>query len=245
MRKIILECEYNNKKWHNKSAVYFHGWLMQHLDNEYVSALHESEMNAYTIHARRKQSTIEFVISLLNEEAIDQISPILLNPDTKSISFHSTNETYLIQKRNIEDFTQSDLSRMFYDDKKIRHFEIEFITPTSFKRNGEYTLFPDLRLIYQSLIQKYTFIFEESKEVDKELLQSLVERTKIVSYQLRSSYHPIHRTHIPGFIGKIKIKSSANQTLSNYLHMLLMFGEFAGVGIKTSMGMGAIKITVI
>lgn len=33
-----------------------------------------------------------------------------------------------------------------------------------------------------------------------------------------------------------------SQTLTNYVAVLLKFAEYSGVGVKTSMGMGAIKL---
>ena len=37
------------------------------------------------------------------------------------------------------------------------------------------------------------------------------------------------------------IRVSGTKTMANYAHLLLRFGEYSGVGIKTGMGMGAVK----
>ena len=47
---------------------------------------------------------------------------------------------------------------------------------------------------------------------------------------------------IPGFKGDITIRIGGPQQMSNMAWMLAKFGEYAGVGIKTGIGMGAIKV---
>lgn len=41
-------------------------------------------------------------------------------------------------------------------------------------------------------------------------------------------------------MGKITIKIRGTQTMTNFANMLFKFGNYSGVGIKTSIGMGAI-----
>ena len=77
---------------------------------------------------------------------------------------------------------------------------------------------------------------------DADTLESLEEGAEIIRYDLKSVKFPIEKVRIPAFIGKITIKMKGTQTMTNFAHMLFEFGEFSGVGIKTSLGMGCIKI---
>jgi CRISPR/Cas system endoribonuclease Cas6 (RAMP superfamily) len=43
-------------------------------------------------------------------------------------------------------------------------------------------------------------------------------------------------------LGRVTIKIKGASTLKAYIKMLLTFGEFSGVGIKTSMGIGGLEI---
>ena len=45
-------------------------------------------------------------------------------------------------------------------------------------------------------------------------------------------------------LGKIGIKVKGSETIARYIRLLFHFGEFSGVGIKTGMGMGAIRCGV-
>lgn len=46
---------------------------------------------------------------------------------------------------------------------------------------------------------------------------------------------------IPAFIGEVIINVRGPQQLSNLANMLIEFGTYSGVGIKTGMGMGGIS----
>ncbi|WP_164544043.1 CRISPR-associated endoribonuclease Cas6 [Jeotgalibaca ciconiae] len=242
MRKITLICEKERNRNTNKLAVYIHGWLMENLEEEFVSALHNQELNHYTLHVERKNDYIYIVVTLLDEDKTYLIEEFLLSSTLNEIIIKSTNEKYKIVGRNIEDKSLSELTERFYQEDSKNTFQITFLSPTSFKSNGEYIMFPDLRFIFQSLMNRYSFVFEGNKKVDKDLLDELCDKTKIVSYRLNSSYYPVHQSYIPGYFGEIKIRCKGNKTLVNYLNMILEFGEFSGVGVKTAMGMGAILV---
>ena len=68
-----------------------------------------------------------------------------------------------------------------------------------------------------------------------------VEQSEIVRYRLQTVPFPLEKVQITGFTGSICIHIRGPETMARYLRMLFKFGEFAGVGIKTGMGMGAMK----
>jgi CRISPR-associated endoribonuclease Cas6 len=47
---------------------------------------------------------------------------------------------------------------------------------------------------------------------------------------------------IPSFVGKITFRMHGAQTMTNLAQMLFRFGEYSGIGIKTALGMGAVKM---
>ena len=68
---------------------------------------------------------------------------------------------------------------------------------------------------------------------------------RIVSYKLHSQYFPhVTKDHkIPAFVGSVVLKCHGPQPMIGLVRMLLKFGEYAGIGIKTSMGMGGVRCT--
>lgn len=76
---------------------------------------------------------------------------------------------------------------------------------------------------------------------DKETLEELCNSSEIVKYRLQTIPFPLEKINVTGFVGKIGIKIKGSETIARYIRLLLRFGEYSGVGIKTGIGMGAIK----
>ena len=78
----------------------------------------------------------------------------------------------------------------FYNKPAERYLEIRILTPMSFKSYGRYINHPDLRLIYQSLMNKYDSVLKEASMFDEDTLDMLVEsdRDDIKSW-LVQQYH--------------------------------------------------------
>lgn len=242
MQQIKLNCSVEGKV-ENHLGTYFHGWLMQQLQPELVDELHSMKTNPFAIYVERRHDRLQFVVSLLNAEVIEIFSPILLSSKLTVITLEASRQKiFPIHNREISDLSEKDLADIFYRESARNTFDISFITPIAFKSGGDYVFFPDLRLFYQSLMRKYSYTFERDEKVDPEMLERLCESTQIVSYHIMSSYYKVHQSFIPGFKGTIRIRCRGNQTLMNFLEMLLKFGEYSGVGIKTGMGMGALQL---
>ncbi|MEE0261222.1 MULTISPECIES: CRISPR-associated endoribonuclease Cas6 [Ligilactobacillus] len=179
-----------------------------------------------------------FEFNFLSEDLDHSISPIF--DDIKIINLND--KQFFIEKVETNTLSTAELATSFYKEDSTKEFEIFFKTPTSFKSNGENIFLPNMHYIFQNLMSRYSEVFEGTPLVEKELLKEVCKNTKIVSYKVQSSYYPIHRVYIPGFIGKIKIRCTGAQTLANYIGMLLRFAEYSGIGVKTTMGMGAVKV---
>lgn len=131
---------------------------------------------------------------------------------------------------------------IFNADGHIDRFSIRFLTPTTFKSSGDYLIFPTTRLIFQSLMQKYSRLYPDVSSFDPDLLDYLTEHSRITRYRLQTHYFSVHKNKIPAFRGSLTIKVTGASTLRAFTQMLFAFGEFSGVGAKTSMGMGGIEI---
>lgn len=72
----------------------------------------------------------------------------------------------------------------------------------------------------------------------------LLEEVLILkNYNLRSNTFSLEGIRVPSFCGELEYFINAPQHIINMVHMLAEFGTYSGVGIKTSMGMGGIKVT--
>lgn len=129
----------------------------------------------------------------------------------------------------------------FYQKEYSRYMDLEFLTPTAFKSNGRYVIIPEIKYIFQSLMNKYSAASAEMDMYDEDTLEQLVQNSSIIQYKLRSVYFPMEGIKIPSFKGELGIKVNGTATMAKYARLLIRFGEYSGIGIKTAMGMGGIK----
>ena len=123
-----------------------------------------------------------------------------------------------------------------------RYIDLAFLSPAAFKQNGKYVFYPDLSLIYGSLMRKYSASSGQLDMMDEDTLMQLVNQSEIVRYHLKTALFPMEGIRLTGFMGTIRIQIKGSDTIARYIRLLLRFGKFSGVGIKTGMGMGAIKM---
>jgi CRISPR-associated endoribonuclease Cas6 len=119
---------------------------------------------------------------------------------------------------------------------------IKFQTPTAFKVSGEYVNFPTPHLVMQSLLNKWNKAMPQSSLEEAEVLQELEKNVRIAKYELKSTMFAMKMVQLPAFVGVATLKLSGSEPFVRILNMLLAFGEFSGVGIKTSLGMGGVEI---
>lgn len=242
MEKIKLICQGNGKKDY-KTAVFFHAWLMDQLNEQQAIAMHLSGTKPFTISVKYENSKVIFEINLLTLTASSMMHNILLDGALNSFALNSTGQKdYFINQKQSQVLTEKNLTDSFYNERPQRKILVDFVTPTSFKSEGQYVFYPNLRLLFQSLMRKYNYVFEGRENIDKELLKNICKNVHIKGYKLHSNHYSIHKARIPTFSGSVYLVCSGTETLISYINVLLKFAEYAGVGIKTALGMGAVTI---
>ena len=219
-----------------------HGIMMENIDNDYVEYLHTMSLRPYSQYLSFEDKKTYWNICTLNKEAYERIIIPLFDESFSKIKLNKHEINCNLTNKSLCKLSREELSEQFYQDESDRFFRIRFLTPTAFKQNGKYTFYPNLRCIYQSLMKKYDAVCSDEQVLDEEVLNDLVEKTNIFQYNLKSTYFPMEGVKIPAFVGNIIIKSYGTHTMNNFLRMLFRFGEYSGVGIKSGIGMGAIKI---
>ena len=119
---------------------------------------------------------------------------------------------------------------------------ITFCVPTAFKQNGRYTIFPQERLILQSLVMRWNESFPMCALEDPDAFDAMLAGVHIVDYQLRSTRFLLKGVRIPGFVGSCVLEAKLAPPLLQLLNSLLSFADFSGIGIKTGIGMGGVQV---
>lgn len=221
---------------------FMQGVLMEHIDASYAGCLHQLAFNPYSQYCTPNgKGGLIWRISALTDEAAEQIIEPLSRESVFNIK--AVGESFTVEKTTIEKVDIKSFIGLINQagSSKIR---VRFVTPTAFKSQGVYVIMPTSRLIFQNLFMHYNQVYEGDKEVDEETVDYLGQHARIVSYNLRSQYfaHAMKNGgKVPAFVGAMTVSLSGPQPATGLARMLLKFGEYAGVGIKTSMGMGAMR----
>jgi CRISPR-associated endoribonuclease Cas6 len=222
----------------------FHGWLMEQIDTNYVEKLHTQGLNPYSQHIYRLPQTNQWAwrIATLNTEAYDKLIQSLVEKNLDLITLSQKNMTLATKKTDIvKKLSYGQLAQMYYTNKTIqRRQTIKLLTPCAFKRNGHYHVFPDVRLILQSLLKRWNKFSTDIKLEDENLLETLTEYVFIQDYRLSTTRYNISKGYIPCFWGEITLHITGPEAMVRLISLLLAFAEFSGVGIKTSLGMGGV-----
>src|SRR6266699_2939810 len=115
----------------------------------------------------------------------------------------------------------------------------------SFNMNGDYfALFPEPLLVWDSLIRVWNSYAPEALKVEKLTLQDFIRRNVVMTACDSLSTHTLHypRYTQKGFTGFCHYEIHGDDTLARQLSMLAQFARYSGVGYKTTMGMGQVRI---
>lgn len=240
--EMVLETEEKELMPYQK-AVLLQSILMSHIRQEYAQALHESGLHPYRQSLEMREGKNIWTVAVTNEEAYEQIIRPLESCEFYEFILTHDKCKIVVSDKKSEKVMKKQLTEKFYFEDAKRFIDIDFMTPTAFKSQNQYIFYPDMRLIYQSLLNKYEACSLEETMKSPELLEQMIKNTNIIQYNLRSCNYHIGKVKIPAFIGKIRLKIHGPQSLVNFANLLFHFGEYSGVGIKTAMGMGTMKVS--
>ena len=151
--KLELKLKSKDKLEYQMSSL-FHGALMEVLPEKYADYLHTSQLHPYTQHLEFREGEWYWIICCLNKEAIKIIIQDTLW-NIENIEIKNRNLTVLITRRSYSEITYQELMNRFYENDYSPYIQIHFLTPTAFKHKGRYLFYPDIRCIFQSLMNKY------------------------------------------------------------------------------------------
>jgi CRISPR-associated endoribonuclease Cas6 len=233
----------------NVFASSFRGVLMANIDTDYAEQLHVQGLQPYSqsiqIHSEEQnKDMLIWTVNTLNETARHEIIDRMMGEPFSGFYLKRIDKGFSITNKVLAEKPINQLTKELYKGDVDRKMRIEFLTPTAFGSSGSYVFVPDLIFIIRNLMQKFALASQMEEEVDTDMLDTIVKHTRLLSYRLRSLRFTVDSTTIPGFVGHIDIKVNGAQTIANYVAMLLRFAEYSGVGIKTSMGMGAVAVTI-
>ncbi len=223
------------------SSSLFHGVLMEHLSPEVASQLHEKSLRPYRQGLSFVGKDIFWNIITLTKEARENIISPLLSQEFSTIMLKHHQIKIKIINKNVQELSYDDLIQQTYLSTCPREITLEFISPTAFKQAGEYVMIPTIPLILQSAMKKFDAFSSQTEIFSAELLEDLEKHCVLSRYHLRSTRFHLEGNKVPAFYGSLSYYIKGPQPLVNTVHLLCQYGQYAGIGIKSALGMGEMK----
>ena len=120
---------------------------------------------------------------------------------------------------------------------------LTFQTSTAFKSQGRYLNLPSSRLVLQSLIKQWNGCFTDCpiEDEDGQGIDAMAAGIRLRRFNLQDRIYYLKGNSIPGFTGFIELDNRLEGFQHCLADALLLFSEYAGIGIKTTLGMGGIS----
>lgn len=218
-----------------------YAWLLSQIPEQEGERLHEQGMRPVSQYLRCNPKTQEswWTVNLLDDEAAALFLPVLERERTARL------------RQCVLEFTSCEVERIESASELIQRaqalpfenrYPLELLTPTSFKQEGWYVIYPQESLILQSLVARWGICFPDMPLDDPDAVQAILRGLHIVDYRLQTLRYPLKQVRIPSFIGRIVLEARLSAPLMEVFRTLYCFAPYSGVGIKTALGMGGVGI---
>lgn len=140
----------------------------------------------------------------------------------------------------------SDFGELLARAGRERAADLHFISPTAFSLGqGEggkrMSVLPEPVLVFHSLLRKWNQFAAPDLALDPAFRRLVEEGCIITGHELRTAMFQFPRHLQVGFMGRCRFALSADAEQLRIFNALADFAQYAGVGYKTTMGMGQVR----
>ena len=219
-------------------AYAFYSCLLSLLPEAYAQALHAQGETPVSTCIYSETGESFWRVQLLDDAAAGGFAPVLKELNALPLNTGAVGLELLEEKS----LSAEQLIAAARERESRRYYSLRFLSPTAFRQNGRYTVLPEKELILQSLLTKWNISFPSYPLEDEDALRMLAEGLRVSDYNLRTIRFPLKEMKIPGFVGSLCFDTHLSPPLLELWKMLFTFSEYAGVGIKTALGMGGVAL---
>jgi CRISPR-associated endoribonuclease Cas6 len=180
--------------------------------------------------------------TFLQETVFSNFAHSLLNFEPE-YSFPLGNHEYkvltLSTNNNSSPWVRFDEFQNIWEHSSLdRKVPMGFRSPTGFRSNGRNVLFPQTDLVFGSLITRWNAYSETV--IDNSVVDELLSNVFVSQHTIRTQLLEFGSYRQVGFIGKctFELPGKSSENAIRCMNALADFALFAGVGAKTTMGMG-------
>lgn len=237
LTQINMEIEGQDLNYNMGSL--FHGYLMSKIDTAFAEYFHYNSTRPYTSSVFKDYKTNKYFwrITTYNKKAYDMIMTSFIEDMPKEIYLEHRDMYVKVKNSEIK---KDSFENLLINSNQVKR--IRLLTPSSFKSQGVTHIFPNASTFLNGVISKINEHSETIKFEDEYIVEQILQNAYIKDYNLRTALFNLESIKIKGFIGSIDLSLKGDKTLLELLRFLIAVSEYTGFGIKTSLGMGAIKV---
>lgn len=214
--------------------------LLAEAPADYAAALHRDGTTPLSQYLTRDGERLNWHVTLLGEDSEAVFSPIL--EGKREFRLRKDGVALRVAERSCA--VVADVEDLFARCARGTGLHrLEMRTPCAFKRHGQYQILPDTRLLLQSLVKQWNGCFLNCpvEDEDGQGIEAMAEGLWCRSYRLHDQSFYLKGNHIPGFVGEITLDNQLTGFHRTLADALLYFSGYAGLGIKTTLGMGGVR----
>lgn len=231
--------------FHSEITYRLYAVLLENASADYAKKIHTSNITPIAQHlSPTDDNRFIWTIGLLGDEAERNMCPVI--ECINNISLRSPECTLRVVSRTVERVNSIDdlMNEAIHRPCIVK---IEFETTTSFKSHGRYQILPNMQFIVNNLIMHWNGCIDDCpiEDTDGRGSNAIARGMYCTGMNIHDSAYYIKQNKISGFSGTMIIENQLEGFHRQLLNMLLIFARYSGIGIKTSLGMGAVNISFL
>lgn len=241
LRSFTLLCEGEGVPARMEWAAYLHGCVMESLSPDHALAAHSAGLRPFSQHVLPEGNGFQWKFSCWDDPLADAFAQVFTVG--KAIRLKQRGVEVRIRERTEDAVAEKDFfTRAFLAQDVPRLIDVRLLTPCTHKQQNAYALFPSAELLINNLYRRFCTFTSSLSIDDEDAKTALADSVRIHSYSLRSAAYYVEGNRIAGFIGRMTLEMHKSVHLARLGGMVLSFAPYAGIGIKTALGMGACEV---
>ena len=235
------------QRLHQSMGSVLHGALMEYAHEDFAAAMHRAGVRPFSqfVYYDKQAERAVWRLAVLNGEAAEELNHALaVMPQNLCLK----QKGYVVQLSKPQPVKEADYAAMaqqFFAEQPPRKTEFTFVTPTSFKAYGAYKIYPDNAYIFRSLLNRWNAYSGGLVLEEENLEQHLADAVKVIGYNLSLQQYSVGGVPIDAFKGRYTLLLRGTEAQNRIAALLLAYAEYAGIGIKTALGMGGVFINFL
>ena len=213
--------------------------LLEEAPDSFSAGVHRDAITPLSQFLMKQGDSLLWTVSLLGGDSESALTPVL----ERAERFRLIKDNAVLSVRDRWVRKVADMDELLA--RGAAHDGIHclrFCTATAFKSKGQYLNLPTSRLIIQSLMKKWNGCFQDCpiNDDDGEGMEALAVGLQCRQFRLRDRMYYLKGSSIPGFTGELTLENRLTGFHRQLASALLLFSAYAGIGIKTTLGMGGV-----